>query len=94
MKDRFAMLKRHHTTIGKVSAIATAIYFVIDRCIDIAWQLKIRMQRVYQAPLDRLARCRYCLPQYLPAINLQAAHIAALATKQIFVETFEGDLLE
>ena len=52
------------------------------------------MQRMHHAPVvDGGARRLQRLPEHLPAEHLRAAGVAALAAKQIDLETLELELL-
>src|SRR5690606_8281267 len=69
--------------------VANGIDVVDDRRVHVAGPKKIGVQRVHGTPFDGAAHRAQRLPEHLPAEDAIAADIAALAAKQVLLESLE-----
>jgi len=94
VEDLLAVLNRDHATGREVIAVARAVDLVDDRGIDVAAAQEVGVQGMRVAPFDRRARRHQRLPEHLAAEHLGAADVAALAAKQVELETLERHHLD
>ena len=93
-EDLLAVLDRHHAPRREAAAVAAAIDAVDDGLGEVAAPQEVRVHRMHDAAVvDRGMRGHQCLAQHLPAEHLRAARVAALAAKQVDLETLELELL-
>ena len=90
VEDLLAVLDRSHAAAGKAMAVAAAIDEIHDRRVEIAAPEEVRMERMHHAALiDRCVGGLQRLTEHLPAVDLRAANVAALAPKNIDLDPFE-----
>jgi hypothetical protein len=83
------MLNRDHSSRGKTSSIAGAIYLIENWYLRIAWTQKISVQRVADAVVNSPCSRHQCLADNLAAKHTLPAVDRAVAAKQINLYRFE-----
>ena len=94
VEDLRAVLNGDHAARGKVIAVARPVHLVDDGRIEVAATQEIGVQRVRGPALHRGRGRHERFAENLAAEDLRAADVAALAAKQVELESLERHDLE
>src|SRR5690606_37346640 len=90
VEDGPAVLDGDHAPHGEAAAVARAVDLVDDGGRDVAAAQEVRVQRMRHASVHRVVRRRQGLAENLPAENLRAADVPALAAKNVVLYALEA----
>ncbi len=84
-----AVLDGHDAPVGEALTVQASVDLIDDRRVEIAAAEEVCVQGMHDTTFHRGAGGAERLAEHLPAENLRAADVTALAAKQVHLELLE-----